>query len=156
MDHEKMLREHLKRVLSWEDAHVNFDTAVESTPSDQLGVRPQGFPYSIWEMVEHIRICQNDILDFCVNSNYKERTMAEFWPKMKMPEAGQWEASIAAFHKDLQALIDLTENTRIDLFGEIPHGQGQTYLREILLVADHNAYHTADIVAIRRALGLWK
>jgi hypothetical protein len=155
MDQNEALRAHLIKTLSWEDAHVNFDRAVDSVPHDKRGIRPQGFPYSIWEMLEHIRICQYDILDFCRNSEYKERAMEDFWPKTQIPTPEQWNESIAAFRKDRDDLISLVEDRNIDLFAAIPHGQGQTYLREVMLVADHNAYHVADLVAIRRVLGIW-
>jgi hypothetical protein len=156
MNQDKMLRTHLKKLLDWEDAHVNFDTAVEGIPQDLRGTKPQEFPYSLWQMLEHIRICQFDILDFCRNPEYKDRAMDDFWPKSTAPSAEEWDASIAGFQKDRRSLIELAGDPNTDLFASIPHGQGQTYLREILLVADHNAYHVADLVAIRRILGIWK
>lgn len=155
-DQNKVLRTHVAKILDWEDAHVNFDTAVDGIPHDKRAIRPQGFPYSLWEILEHIRICQFDILDFCVNPEYRERAMEEFWPKSSNPATEEWENSIAEFHKNRRALIALAEDTKTDLFAKIPHGQGQTYLRELLLVADHNAYHVADLVAVRRALGIWR
>jgi DinB family protein len=156
MNQDELLRRHLKKILNWQDAHVNFDRAVEGIPQEARGVRPEGFPYSLWEVLEHIRICQFDILDFCRNAEYKERAMEEYWPNSKTPSKEEWEKSIADFHKDRTDLIALIENSSADLFAKIPHGDGQTYLREILLVADHNAYHVADLVAIRRTLGIWK
>ena len=156
MNQDKLLRTHLKKLLDWEDAHVNFDTAVAGIPQDLRATRPNGFPYSLWQMLEHIRICQFDILDFCRNAEYKERAMEDFWPRSTMPSAEEWDTSIAEFQKDRRALIELTGDPNTDLFASIPHGEGQTYLREIMLVADHNAYHVADLVAIRRILGIWK
>lgn len=156
MDQDQVLRAHLKKILDWEDAHVNFDTAADAVPQDKRAIRPQGFPYSLWEVLEHIRICQFDILDFCSNSEYKERAMEDFWPKGNNPTGEEWDASIIEFQKDRRALIALAENSSIELLAKIPHGQGQTYLRELLLVADHNAYHVGDLVAIRRTLGIWK
>jgi hypothetical protein len=156
MNQDKMLRTHLKQLLDWEDAHINFDTAVDGIPENLRGTRPKGFPYSLWEILEHIRICQFDILDFCRNSHYKERAMEDFWPKSPTPAVDEWNASIEAFQKDRNELVALTDDSNIDLFAAIPHGQGQTYLRELLLVADHNAYHVSDLVAIRRVLGIWK
>ena len=156
MNQDQMLRAHLKKILNWEDAHVNFDTAVDGIPQNKRAIRPQGFPYSLWEMLEHIRICQFDILDFCRNPEYKERAMEDFWPRKSTPALEEWDASITEFQKDLRALMELAGDSNTDLFAAIPHGQGQTYLRELLLVADHNAYHVADLVAIRRTLGIWK
>ena len=156
MDQNEMLRAHLKRLLDWEDAHVTFDRAVNAVPQDKRTIRPEGIPYSLWEVLEHIRICQFDILDFCLNSEYKERSMEDFWPKTSSPAVEEWDASIKNFHHDRRALMALAEDSSIDLFANIPHGEGQTYLRELLLVADHNAYHIADLVAIRRTLGIWK
>jgi uncharacterized damage-inducible protein DinB len=157
MNEDKLLREHLQKLLDWEDAHTGFDSAVKGIPMEKRGIKPQGFPYSIWQILEHMRICQFDILDFCVNEEYEESKMDEFWPKTAdPPDADAWDESIAAFRKNRKALRELTENSSIDLFAKIPHGTGQTYLRELLLVADHNAYHIADLVALRRVLGIWK
>src|SRR5688572_16975390 len=146
MNSDTMLRAHLKKLLDWEDAHVNFDTAVKGIPENMKGIRPQGFPYSLWEIVEHIRICQLDILDFCRNPEYKERAMEDYWPKTPEPTREEWDASMERFENDRRALMSLADDPNTDLFATIPHGQGQTYLRELLLVADHNAYHTADLV----------
>ncbi len=157
MNQDTILRSHLKRILDWEDAHVGFDNAIKGIPPKLRGVKPQGLPYSPWQILEHIRICQYDILDFCRNPEYKERRMEEYWPKTAAPPTTKaWNESIAAFRKDRDALKKLASDPRIDLFVEIPHGTGQTYLRELLVVSDHNAYHIADIVAQRRILGIWK
>lgn len=156
MNQDKALRAHLKKILEWEDAHAGFDAAVKGIPPDLRGVQPNGFPYSLWKILEHIRICQYDILDFCRNPEYKEQPMEAYWPKTNMPPALQsWDDSIAMFRKDQKELKDLLDSG-IDLFATISHGSGQTYLREFLLVADHNAYHVADLVALRRVLGIWR
>ena len=155
MNKDKALRNHLQKLLSWQDAHVGFDSAIEGIPPELRGIQPQGFPYSCWQILEHIRICQFDILDFARNPEYKEQPMSAYWPKTIAPPALEtWDQSIASFYRDRKALEDLAHETT-DLFASIPHGTGQTYLRELLLAADHNAYHTADLVALRRVLGIW-
>jgi uncharacterized damage-inducible protein DinB len=156
MIQDKPLRTHLEKILVWEDAHVGLDAALKEVPSELRGIQPQGLPYSLWQILEHIRICQFDILDFCRNPEYKELPMSHYWPKTVAPANPEaWNESITAFEKDRAALQALAHD-HADLFAAIPHGTGQTYLRELLLVADHNAYHTADLVAIRRLLGIWK
>ena len=157
MDQNEALRVHLQKILDWQDAHVGFDSAIQDIPSPLRGVKPQGLPYSAWQILEHIRICQFDILDFCRNPKYRELAFEEYWPKtVSPPSEDAWNKSIAAFRKDREELKQLAMNPEVDLFSRIPHGDGQTYLRELLLVSDHNAYHTADLVAIRRILGVWK
>jgi uncharacterized damage-inducible protein DinB len=154
---DKSLREHLRKLLDWEDAHVNFDTAVEGLPRSKRGIIPEGLPYSPWQLVEHIRLTQRDILDFCRDPGYAPPPMDQYWPSSaKPPKDAAWEASIEAFRRDREALKELASDVSINLFDRIPHGEGQTYLRELLLVADHNAYHVAQLVAVRRALGAWE
>jgi hypothetical protein len=156
MDQNKALRIHLQKILNWQDAHTGFDTAVQGIPPDLRGVKPEGLPYSAWQILEHMRICQFDILDFCRNPKYREMPFEEYWPKtVAPPTADAWKASISAFKKDREELKKLAGDAALDLFAVIPHGTGQTYLRELLLVADHNAYHLADLVAVRRLLGVW-
>ena len=153
-----MLREHLIKLLDWQDAHVSFDAAVEGIPPSLQGVRPAGLPYSPWELLEHIRITQSDILNFCRNSDYEAPSWPdEYWPKLTSPPApDEWQQSVTAIRNDRQALQNLTADPALDLYAEIPHGEGQTYLREVLLVADHSAYHLGELVAVRRLLGVWK
>jgi uncharacterized damage-inducible protein DinB len=148
----------LGKALAWHDAHVDFDAAVEGLAPGLRGQRPHGMPHSPWEIVEHIRIAQHDILDFCRNPKYEEmKWPEEYWPPDPAPGSpAAWDASIAAFHRDLTALQDLAADEDIDLFATIPHGSGQTYLRELVLVIDHNAYHVGELVAIRRMLGAWR
>lgn len=157
MNQNEELRKHLEKLLVWEDAHAGFDAAVEGIPPKLYGVKPEGLPYSLWQILEHLRICQWDILEFCRNPKYQELKMEEYWPKSTAPPSSNaWQKSIAAFRADRKALRELARNSDVDLFAKIPHGSGQTYLRELLLVADHNAYHVADLIAIRRLLGKWK
>lgn len=147
----------LANALAWKDAHANFDRAVEGLPANLRGTRPPGMPYSPWELVEHIRIAQHDILDFCVNANYEEMKWPDdYWPSNPAPPTPTaWDESLAAYHRDLMALQELAHDTGFDLFATIPHGSGQTYLREIVLVIDHTAYHVGELVAVRRMLGAW-
>ena len=153
----RAFRDHVERVLDWEDAHVGFDKAVDGIPPDKRGARPAGFEHSPWQLLEHMRLAQDDILDFCVNPGYVEmESMAELWPpSAKPPSAKAWAASVAAVRRDRAAVKKLAADGKVNLFARIPHGTGQTYLREILLVADHAAYHVGQLVALRRALGAW-
>jgi uncharacterized damage-inducible protein DinB len=121
-------------------------------------VTPPGWTHSAWQLLEHIRIAQHDILDFCVNAKYVEmESMADLWPSSAAPPSARaWAASVAAVRRDRAAMKRLAADRKVDLFARIPHGSGQTYLRELLLLADHNAYHVGQLVALRRALGEWK
>jgi uncharacterized damage-inducible protein DinB len=145
-------------MLDWEDAHVTFDRAVDRVPKDKRGVVPPGLAWSLWQLLEHIRLTQFDILDFCRNRQYVEpASMSAYWPPSTEPaSANDWNKAVAGVRHDRDALKTLAGDTAIDLFARIPHGTGQTYLREIILVADHTAYHVGQIVAVRRALGIWK
>lgn len=154
-----VVRDHLVRALDWEDAHVSFDRAVADIPPHARGVRPPGFDYSVWELVEHIRLAQEDILDFCVNAEYAH-DMAwpdDYWPPAPAPpDERAWADSLAAYARDLERLRQVARDVE-DLMALVPTGKGgQTYLRALLLTADHTAYHVGQIVAVRRALGVWK
>jgi len=156
-DSTSVIRDHLVRVLDWEDAHVGFGKAVDGIPLAKRGARATGFDHSPWELLEHIRIAQEDILDFCVKSAY-EHTMKwpdDYWPRDPAPPSEQaWTDSLAAFGRSLDAMKRLAREA--DLTATVPTGKGnQTYLRAILLSADHVAYHVGQIVAVRRALGIW-
>jgi uncharacterized damage-inducible protein DinB len=151
-------RAQLAHFLDWAEAHVGFDRAVKDVPFEMQGRKPAGFEHSPWQLLEHMRLAQADIFDFSVNAGYKEKKWPEeYWPKDPAPpDAGSWAASVAAIRADREKLQQLAGDHGIDLFAKIPHGSGQTYIREILLVADHNAYHVGQLVAVRRALGIWK
>ena len=155
---EKALRAQLVKLLDFEEAHVGFDRAVEGIPARLRGTLPQGAEHSLWQLVEHLRIAQADILAFCRTATYKEKKWPDdYWPLPLGPRnAAAWSKAIVAYRRDRKALQRLAANTTIDPLAAIPHGTGQTYLREILLVADHNAYHIGQIVALRRQLGIWK
>ncbi|MFI5075886.1 MAG: DinB family protein [Vicinamibacteria bacterium] len=152
------LRDHLVRVLDWDEAHVTFDRAVEGIPADKRGARASGFEHSPWQLLEHIRIAQEDILDFCVNAAYAHamRWPDDYWPRDPAPPGPQaWTDSLASYARGRDALKRLAHDAP-DLTAPVPTGTGtQTYLRAILLTADHTAYHVGQIVALRRALGLW-
>jgi uncharacterized damage-inducible protein DinB len=155
-DADGLLREHLRRILDWEDAHVSFDQAVAKVPEALRGTIPAGSEHSLWQLLEHLRICQFDILDFCRNPGYAEIPMEAYWPPSAAPPTARaWNESIAAFRRDRDELKRLAADRKVDLFARIPHGSGQTCLRELLLVADHNAYHVGQLVALRRRLGAW-
>jgi hypothetical protein len=151
------IREHLARVLSWEDAHVGFEAAVAHFPEALRGTTPEGLPWSGWQLLEHLRIAQDDILDFCRNPHYKEMKWPDdYWPKAAAPpSAAAWDDAISRYLIDRKAAQALAADTSLDLGARIPHGSGQTYLRELLLIADHNAYHVGQLVLVRRLLGAW-
>jgi hypothetical protein len=155
---EKALREHLVSLLTGGNAHATFDAAVKNLPVALRGKRPKGAEHSPWEILEHLRIAQWDILDFSHNPQYRHLAWPEgYWPKTAAPpDAKAWDKSVRAFRKDLKAMCALVEDSSTDLFAKIPHGDGQPILREALLVADHNAYHVGELVLVRRLLGAWK
>jgi hypothetical protein len=156
-DHEQSLREHLLELLRGGSAHAKFEDAIKSFPAKLRGVKPENFPHSAWMLLEHMRIAQFDILEFSRNAKHVSPKWPEgYWPKKDAPaNAAAWEKSIKDFRADLKAMEDLVANPKTDLFAKIPWGDGQTILREALLLADHNAYHLAQIVDVRRLLGAW-
>ena len=158
MTDEKALRAQLAKFLDWEEAHVGFDKAVTGIPPRMRGVVPDGWEYSAWQLVEHLRLAQADILDFCVNAKYKAKKWPDdYWPRSPAPPNGAaWTNAIARFRRDRKEFQRLAANPSIELVAAIPHGTDQTYLREILLAADHTSYHVGQIVALRRQLGIWK
>ena len=151
-------RAQITKALDWGEAHVDFDAALEGLPADKRGVVPPGGQYSVWQLLEHMRIAQHDILDFSVNPNYKEMKWPDdYWPKSpEPPSSAAWDESIASFKRDREAVKQLVADPKIDLYAKIPHGSGQTYVREAFLIIDHNAYHLGQIVAVRRQLGAWR
>lgn len=153
------LRRWLARLLTFEEAHVGFDAAVAALPPDLRGSRPAGLPYSPWQLLEHIRLTQKDILEFCRPAKYVERNWPDdYWPKQPAPPSPDaWNESLDAYRRDRAELIAMANDSSIDLFAVVPNGTGdQTYLRELLLVADHTAYHLGEMVVLRRLLGAWK
>jgi uncharacterized damage-inducible protein DinB len=157
MASEKALREQLVEMLNWGDAHADFNTTVKDLPAEARGKRPKGGAHSPWELMEHMRIAQRDILDFIRDAKHKSPEFpAGYWPSGPAPANDQaWEKSAAAFRADLRALTDLVARESTDLLKPIPHGDGKTVLREVLLVADHTAYHLGQLVLTRRLLDAW-
>lgn len=155
---EKALREHLVNLLQGGNAHTDFDSAVKGLPVELRGKRPKGSPHSPWELLEHLRIAQRDILEFARNPDHESPAWPEgYWPKSPAPPSGAaWTRSVKQFRDDLAAMCDLVRDPATDLFAPLPHGDGQTVLREALLVADHNSYHLGQLVLVRRLLGAWK
>jgi uncharacterized damage-inducible protein DinB len=152
------LRRQVSNFLDWHDAHAGFDQAVAGIPAEVRGQRPTGLSHSLWELLEHIRRTQRDILDFCRPGNYTElQWPVDYWPPAaEPPSADAWDASIASVRTDRVALQQLVADPAIDLFSLVPHGAGeQTYLREALLVVDHGAYHIGQLVTTRMLLGIW-
>jgi len=149
------LREHLVELLDGGHAHIRFDDAVKDFPRELRGLRPDGCPHSAWELIEHLRIAQWDILEFSRDANHVSPDFPSgYWPaSVAPPDDAAWDASVAAFRRDLHALAALARDKSVDLYAKIPHGDGQTVLREILLAADHNAYHLGQFMIVRRAVG---
>lgn len=155
---ENTFRDHLVRLLDWEEAHVGFDKAIDGIPADKRGARPAGFEHSPWQLLEHMRLAQDDILDFCVNAHYTHNLKwpDDYWPAPTPPSDAAWKQSIASVGQTCEKMKALARDVE-DLTATVPTGKdAQTYLRAILLVADHNAYHVGQLVAVRRALGIWK
>ena len=157
MSIDTALRDHVRRLLAWEDAHAGFEAAVKDLAAAHRGLAPDRLPYSPWQLLEHLRITQHDILDFCVNADYQEMEWPrEYWPSSPQPPSAEaWDGSIRQFLDDREKLQALAADTSVDLAAKIPHGTGQTYLRELLLVADHTSYHVGQLVLVRRLLGDW-
>ena len=157
MSHDQALREQLLYLLRRGDAHLDFDSAISGLPAALRGAKVPGVPHSPWRLLEHLRIAQWDILEFSRNPKHVSPPFPDgYWPAGDAPpDAAAWDRSVAAFRADLQAMQDLVADPTTDLFAPIPHGDGQTILREALLVADHNAYHLGQLVVVRRALGAW-
>lgn len=155
---EKALRQHLLYLLKGGGAHAGFDTAVQGLPVALQGKRPAGAEHSPWEILEHMRLAQRDILEFSRNPKHTSPEWPTgYWPKTPSPPNKiAWSKSVKAFRSDLQAMCRLVNRESTDLFEPIPHGDGQTILREALLIADHNAYHLGEMVLVRRLLGAWK
>ena len=156
-DPNDSLRQHLLELLTGGHAHATFEDAIKGLPPKLHGSKPAKFPRSAWMIVEHLRIAQWDILEFSRNEKHESPKWPEgYWPKTEAPPTpSAWTKSVGQFQSDLKAMQALVKNPKTDLFAKIPWGDGQTILREALLVADHNAYHTAQIVDVRRLLGAW-
>ena len=155
---DKILRTHLVSLLDGKEAHVDFSKAVAGISPKNRGVRPKGSPHSAWEIIEHIRIANWDILEFSLNAKHKSPDWPSgYWPKKPAPpSAAAWTKSLKENERYLREMKALVENPATDLFAKIPHGSGQTILRQAMLVADHNSYHLGELVLVRRLLGDWQ
>jgi uncharacterized damage-inducible protein DinB len=154
---DRTLREHLLDLLDGHSAHVTFDRAVADFPPDLRGVRPAGLSFTAWGLLEHMRIAQRDILEFSRDAKHISPDFPKgYWPASDAPpDAAAWDRSVQAFRSDLRAMKRLVKHPATDFEARIPHGTGQTILREALLIADHNAYHIGQMVLLRRLLGAW-
>jgi hypothetical protein len=155
---DKLLREHVVELLNGRGAHAGFDDVVKDMPESLRGVKPDGLPHSAWMLLEHLRLAQWDILEFSRNPKYKSPKWPEgYWPETEAPpSAAAWDKSIRQFRKDLKDMQELVENPKTDLYANIPWGDGQTILREALLLADHNSHHLGQLIDVRRLLGAWR
>jgi hypothetical protein len=151
------LRQHLIELLKGGNAHVGFLDALENIPKRKRGAYAKGLPHTAWQLLEHLRIAQWDILEFSRNPKHISPDFpAGYWPSTPAPRDDEaWNKSVRSFRRDQRAMMRLISNRRLDLHAPFPWGDGQTLLREALLVADHNAYHLAQLVDLRRALGIW-
>jgi hypothetical protein len=155
---DKSLRDHLHELLKGGSAHLDFDKAIADLPAKLRGAKAPGLPHTVWQLVEHLRLAQWDILEFSRDKNHVSPPWpAGYWPDSEVPaDDAAWETSVEAFHAELKAMQDLVADPKTDLYAKLPWGDGQTVLREALLAADHNAYHVAQIVMVRHGLGAWK
>jgi hypothetical protein len=161
MDETKKGTEVLRKQLVWllggGHAHADFDNVIKGLPAKARGAKVKGVPYTAWELLEHMRLAQWDILEFSRDPKHVSPDFPSgYWPRTKAPPKGAWGKSVRQFRADLKAMERLVANPRTDLFARIPHGDGQTILREALLVADHNAYHLGQLVMLRKLLGEWE
>jgi len=151
----KTLIDELVKLLNGGGAHASLKKAVDKLPAKLRGVKPDGMPYSIWQLLDHIRIAQWDMVQFCIDAGHQSpKWPDEYWPKESSPkDDAAWDKSIAQINNDMEEFIALLKKE--DIYKKIPHGSGQSILREALQIADHNAYHTAEIIALRRMLNAW-
>jgi hypothetical protein len=157
MSRDQAVRRQVSSLLDWQDAHAGFEKILDGIPAKLRGVAPEQLPYTPWQLLEHLRLTQRDILDFCRNPGYSEpHWPADYWPATAAPPTEKaWQESIQAFLADRAAMKQLAQDAAVDLLSPVPHGSGQTILRELLLLADHNAYHLGELVVVRRCLGIW-
>jgi hypothetical protein len=157
IDSDKLLRDNLVQLLKGGHAHTTFDQAVRGFPVERAGERPPGSPHSAWELLEHLRLAQKDILEFSKSADYVSPKWPEgYWPKNPGPaDPGDWKKSVDEFHVDLKAFEAMLRDATIDVYARFPWGDGQTLLREALVLADHNSYHIGQLVLVRRLMGVW-
>lgn len=154
---DKILREHLRKLLAGHEAHIDWASALKTFPKELRGKKPSGAPHSAWELLEHTRIAQWDILEFSRNPEHISPDWPSgYWPPQSSPpSAAAWDGRIKSLQRDLASMVKLVMSPKTDLTARIPHGSGQTILREALLMADHNSYHLGQFVLLRRMLGSW-
>jgi len=157
LDQDQSLREHLRELLTKGHAHATFEHAIEGLPVEVRGASHPLVPHTPWRLLEHMRIAQWDILQFCIDPGHVSPDFPDgYWPDSDAPpDPDPWDRTVSNFQADLQAMLDLVSNPETDLFARLPHGDGQTVLREAMLVADHNAYHLGQLIVVRRLLGAW-
>ena len=157
MEHDKLLRQQLAKLIDWNEAHADLSAAVHGFPAKLRGQAPDGLPHSAWQLLEHIRIALWDILEFSRDAKHKSPKWPEgYWPETVAPPSDKaWDESVKAILNTQEELRKLVTDPSRDLFKPFPHGDGQTLLREVLLAADHNAYHLGQLVLVRKALGAW-
>jgi hypothetical protein len=155
IDHDRSLRQHLQELLDGSHAHVDFDATLKGLPPELRGAKPDGAPHTPWQLLEHLRLAQWDILEFSRDAKHVSPKWPKgYWPETATPpDAAAWERSVESFRRDLDSMKALVAEA--DLYVPFPWGKGQTLLREALLLADHNAYHLGQIVLVRQLLGAW-
>lgn len=156
-NHDQALREHLVNLLKGGGAHVHFMDALDGFPGAKRGAFVEGMKHTGWQLMEHARIAQWDIVEFSRSAKHISPGFPEgYWPKTPVPpDDAAWEKSVQAFQHDLQEMIKLVKNPKTDLYAALPRGDGQTILRQALVLADHNSYHLGQLIDLRRALGAW-
>lgn len=156
-DAGRELRKQLKKFLSAGDAHADFKTATKDVPREKRGLVPPGAAHSLWELAEHVRLAQADILEFAQSASYREKTFPDdYWPPSPVPTDEEWSACLAGFSADLAELKRIADDESVDLAAKVPAGDGQTFLRELLLTIDHNSYHIGQMILTRRIVGAWE
>jgi DinB superfamily len=157
MDSDTVVREQLRELLEGGDAHMTFDEAVANFPRDHMNTKAPNVPYTPWHLLEHIRLAQWDIIEFIRNPHYVSPPWPEgFWPAENVQaDDVAWEKTIASYRAGLQSLLEMVADPTVNLYAPIPHGDGQSILREILVVSDHNAYHIGEFATLRQVMGIW-
>jgi len=157
MDSDIQVRDQLRALLQGGNAHMTFDEAVANFPREQMNTKLPHFPYTPWHLLEHVRIAQWDILEFIRNPQYVSPSWPEgYWPaEGAQADEAAWEKTLTSFRADLQSLLEMVADPTVNLYTPIPHGNGQNVFREILVVADHNAYHIGEFATLREVMGTW-
>lgn len=158
MREDRLVRQQLLALLRGGHAHMDYDSMIADFPLDKINTRPPNVPYTAWHLLEHLRITQWDILEFIRNAEHESPDWPRgYWPSPgTTADEGQWKTTVADFKRDLQDLIALVEDPETDLYAELPHAEGYTILRELLLVADHNAYHIGEFAILRQVMDTWR